>query len=191
MEPILVRITVVVILAVPFVLLARNYSKLPDELPILRTWDGRPVLWGEKSPLTVFRLPAIGVVTAAAAGVMRRHARAVPDPTEQQSLDRLWLVLIGTACAKALFEGLEVATIARTSRPATGWFGVATVATVAAGLALAATQLPRAWTALKRRDYWRLAPANRWTLVALAMLYVVFAAVPLVLANRHPVSRGG
>jgi hypothetical protein len=182
---IVIRVTAGIILAIPFVLLGKTYGNLPDEVPVLRTWNGRPILWAEKSLVTVFRVPVIGVVSAAAAGLMRRHFAAIPAISDRKSLQRLWLILLITACVKALFEGFDFAPPAGESHQGPSWFGGATMAVVAAGLALAAAQLPRAWPTLKQRDQWRLLRVERWALIGLGLVYISFAIVPLMLAGRH------
>jgi hypothetical protein len=171
-------------LGAPFVVLGVAYGNLPNEFPVLRAWDQRPILWAEKSPLTVFRVPAIGVLTAMAAELMRRHAETTPGLADRKPLARLWGILLITACVKSLFEGLDLATAAGAERAGIGWLGGAALATIAAGLALTATQLPRAWAAMKQPDNWRLTRAERWTFACLALAYIVCAAVPLMLAGR-------
>jgi hypothetical protein len=179
----LVRVVAMAILTVPFVTLGFSYASLPDQFPVLRTWDGRPVLLAEKSVITVFRIPVIGVVTAAAAELMRRHVEVGPGLLNCRPLRRLWLFLLATACVKSLFEGFELAKATGASPPQASWLGGTTLA-VAVGLALAATQLPGAWPTFQLRNEWRLTRFEKCALATLALLYVLFAALPLMFA--HP-----
>lgn len=180
-----IRVVAAVAVAVPFIALGIAYGGLPDEIPIQRNWELRPVLWAKKSVLTVFRVPVIGVLTAAAADLMRRHFGTIPDLSDRRPVQQLWLILFVTACVKSLCEGLDLATAGAPGREGLTWFGVATLTTVMAGLTFAAGQLPRALPILKRGDQWKLTRIERWSLVGLGCLYIFFALAPLVLTRVH------
>ena len=46
----------------PFILLAYFYSDLSDRVPLFMKLNGEVAVWGEKSVLSVFRVPLMGVV---------------------------------------------------------------------------------------------------------------------------------
>src|SRR5688500_805225 len=47
----------------PFLVLAYFYSNLPDRVPLFLKLDGEVDVWGQKSVLSVFRVPAMAVIT--------------------------------------------------------------------------------------------------------------------------------
>jgi hypothetical protein len=174
------------LLAVPFVLLTLGYAALPDQFPIMRSWDGSPRLQAAKSPVTVYRVPVIGVVTAAATAWMARRGGAGVSGGDLLAR-RFWLVLFVTACSKSAFEGVELAAgvVPEWWRAMAGW---GMIAVVAVGLLAAAVLAPRAWPVFRQRAYWRLSAADWLVLAALAVAYVGFAIVPIVLAQRSRLS---
>jgi hypothetical protein len=183
---ILIRTIAVTILAIPFLVLTSVYDNLPENFPLLRNWSQQPVLWANKSLLTVFRVPIIGTITAAAAEVMRCHTPADVSPADRKPLARLWLILLVTACMKSLFEGFDLAQTAEATNERLLPFGNAAFATVVVVLALATTQLRRAWPFLTQRSYWQLARTEQVALTSLGVIYIVIAFGPIFWGGRIP-----
>ena len=55
----------------PFFVLAYFYPVLPDRVPLFMRLNGEVAVWAEKSPLSVFRVPLMAVVTQAVCSLMR------------------------------------------------------------------------------------------------------------------------
>jgi len=59
----LVEIYLVAFTVLPFLLLAYSYPFLSDRVPLFMTFTGEVSVWGEKTWLSVFRVPLIALVT--------------------------------------------------------------------------------------------------------------------------------
>lgn len=57
------EICVAALTALPFFVLAYFYPALPDRVPLFMKLNGDVAVWGEKSWLSVFRVPLMAVVT--------------------------------------------------------------------------------------------------------------------------------
>ena len=57
------EIFVISLSILPFFLLAYFYSALPDRVPLFMKLNGDVAVWGEKSVMSVFRVPLMAVVT--------------------------------------------------------------------------------------------------------------------------------
>ena len=91
------------IILVPFVVLACAYTSLPDQIVVARSFLGAEAILAPKTPFTVFRVPLIEVVCAAAIEIMRRAAAR-----EGNDQDRFWTILLYTVAFKSLLQALEV-----------------------------------------------------------------------------------
>ena len=182
---VIIQVTGAVLLLLPFVLLGVAYDSLPVEFPVLRGWDGITRLWAAKSVLTVFRIPVIGVVMAAAAVLMVRHDQTAPSNPERTSLRRFWLILFVTACVKSLCEGLELAAGVVPDQCRV-WAGCGTIAAVVIGLFAAVLQARNAWPLFWQRERWQFSVAERVAFAGLLVLYVGFGIAPIALSGWRP-----
>lgn len=65
------EIFIVVFSILPFFVLAYFYSQLPERVPLFMKLNGEVAVWGEKTLLTVFRVPFMAVVTQAVCLLMK------------------------------------------------------------------------------------------------------------------------
>jgi uncharacterized membrane protein len=68
------EIFVVTLTILPFLLLAYFYPVLPDRVPLFMKLNGEVAVWGEKSVLSVFRVPLMAVVTQVVCSLMKYGA---------------------------------------------------------------------------------------------------------------------
>jgi hypothetical protein len=96
------RITPWLILFISFAILALFYNTLPNEILIARSFFGNEVTLAPKSLFTVFRVPLIEAVCAAAIEMMRRKFAAV-----DAKFSLMWEILLYTVALKSLLQSLE------------------------------------------------------------------------------------
>jgi hypothetical protein len=170
-------------LCISFLLVGASYAALPREIPLLRDWTGHGILWATKSPVTAFRIPFMGLISASIAAVMRNRARTVEDPVRRAGYSDMWSVLLWTAAIKSLFEVMEFRTLAAPTLLEHYAGSIGTIASVVVGIALA---LARGWKVLSAfdRTEWRLARRDRIVLASLVVLYAAVAVLPLVDSHR-------
>lgn len=65
------EIFIAVFSILPFFVLAYFYPELPDRVPLFMKLNGEVAVWGEKTWLTVFRVPLMAVVTQAVCWLMK------------------------------------------------------------------------------------------------------------------------
>ncbi len=92
------------ILLIPFIVLAYFYSSLANEILIARSVFGNEAILAPKTVFTVFRVPLIEVVCAAAIEVMRRNFE-----NEKADYFSIWNILLYTVTLKSLFQAFEIA----------------------------------------------------------------------------------
>lgn len=92
-----------IILIASFAILAVFYNSLPPEIILVRGFFGSPDTLASRSIFTVFRVPLIDTICAAAAAILyRKFLRTLPD------LARFWLILLYTAAVKSLLQVMEI-----------------------------------------------------------------------------------
>ena len=91
------------ILLIPFVILAYFFNALPNEILITRSFFGNKAVFAPKTLFTVFRVPLIEIVCAAAIEVMRRNSA-----NENADYYSLWNILLYTVALKSLFQAFEI-----------------------------------------------------------------------------------
>jgi hypothetical protein len=97
------RIIPWLILLIPFAVLALFYASLPNEILITRSFFGNEALIASKSLFTVFRVPLIEIVCAAAIEVMcRKFANVNADYYS------MWSILLYTVALKSLLQAFEI-----------------------------------------------------------------------------------
>ena len=81
----------------PFFLLGYFYSVLPDRVPLFMKLNGEVAVWGEKSVLSVFRVPLMAVITQVVCLLMKygvvQSRVAAPLTIEQTILQEHYLSL--------------------------------------------------------------------------------------------------
>jgi len=128
MYPAIHRFAPWLLLIASFGVLAGFYDSIPTEMIIARAVFSGPDTVAPKSIFTVFRVPLIDAICAAAAALLyRKFLLAAPN------LANFWLILLYTAVFKSLLQALEIV-----SRPdvASALFYL-TLFTVVAGIAAA------------------------------------------------------
>lgn len=75
------EIFVISVSILPFFLLAYFYSALPDRVPLFMKLNGEVAVWGQKSVMSVFRVPLMAVVTQVFCLLMKYGAVHLPAVT--------------------------------------------------------------------------------------------------------------
>ena len=91
--------------------MAYFYNSLPNEVLIVRSFFGNETVLAPKTPFTVFRVPLIEIVCAAAIEVMRRNSAS-----ENADYHLMWIILLYTAALKALFQAFEIVSSSDSAR---------------------------------------------------------------------------
>ncbi len=94
------------IILISFAILAFFYNSLPDKILIARSFFGNESVVAPKSLFTVFRVPLIELVCAAAIEIMRRKFAAV-----NAKFSLMWKILLYTVALKSLFQSLEIVSV--------------------------------------------------------------------------------
>jgi len=93
------EVFVLVFSILPFFVLAYFYSELPDRVPLFMKLNGEVAVWGEKTVLSVFRVPLMAVVTQAVCWLMKygsvqsTASKSLGLSIEQAKLQRQYLSL--------------------------------------------------------------------------------------------------
>ena len=171
------------LLLMPVGLVYMQYSGLPEQLPLLRDWSGNVEVWAQKSIITAFRVPLMGILMAAMVNVMWWQARRDPRRRRGAASAAFWLVLLYAAAVKSVFEGLQFvdgllgpdyAEIAR-------WSWIGTLVAVGGGLLIALIPGWR-WLRVPSPLLRRLPLGAKLGLAALLILYAAFAFWPLMMS---------
>jgi hypothetical protein len=163
------------ILLLPFVILAFAYRSLPSEILIARSFFGNDATMAPKSVFTVFRVPLIELVCAAAIELMRRKF-----VDENRDYYRMWTILLWTVAFKSLFQAFEIYSSATLGRD----FFYATVAVVALGIALALWQGRRFFVNFFG-DKWKFGRAEKAIFFVILIVYLLLAIVPIFVFKQR------
>jgi hypothetical protein len=163
-------ITPWLILLISFVILAVFYNSLPDEILITRSFFGNEATLAPKTLFTVFRVPLIETVCAAAAEMMRRKFSAV-----NAKFSLMWKILLYTVAFKSLFQSLEIVSTGNFAN----LFFYLTVAVVGLGL-IAALFVGRGIFSKSLRAAGRFDLAETAALIFLLISYLGLAIVPVL-----------
>lgn len=161
-----------------FLMLWAGYAALPTEVVVMRNLAGQGTRWAAKSPMMVFRVAIIGLVSVLAATVMLLRADTITDGTRRSAYSDLFSILLIAAAVKSMFGALEFMSHAGSPLAAYArlfWLG--TVASVLLGIGWA---LRRGWPVLAStyQSDWHLARHDRVVLGLLALAYLFVAAWP-------------
>lgn len=158
------------ILLISFAILALFYDSLPDKILIARSFWSSDAVTAPKSLFTVFRVPLIETVCAAAIEIMRRNFTVV-----NKKLSISWNILLYTVALKSLFQSLETVS---TNKSAELFFYL-TVGVVALGLISAIFLgwhfFPESW-----RTRWNFKLSEKLILVSLLIGYLGLAIIPIL-----------
>jgi hypothetical protein len=157
------------ILFASFAVLALFYNSLPDEILIARSFFGNQAVVAPKSFFTVFRVPLIETVCAAAVEIMRRKF-AVADA----KFSLMWEILLSTVALKSLFQSLETVSAGML---ANAFFDL-TIGVVALGI-IAAIFTGRQFFSKSARALWNFSGTEKALLVGLLFGYLGLAIVPI------------
>jgi len=90
------EIFVLTLTALPFLLLAYFYPALPDRVPLFMKLNGEVAVWGQKSLLSVFRVPLLAVITQIVCFLMKYEmvqTRAAAVSIDHSKLQERYLSL--------------------------------------------------------------------------------------------------
>jgi hypothetical protein len=157
------------ILLLPFVILALSYDSLPPEILIARSFFGNDATVAPKSLFTVFRVPLIEIVCAAAIELMHRKFA-----DENRDYYRLWSVLLWTVAFKSLLQAFEIVSDATLGRD----FFYVTAGVVAAGIVCALWKGRRFFVNFSA-DRWKFSRAEKAIFFVVLIVYLSLAIVPI------------
>ena len=172
------RLVLMLLFAIPFLLIAAAYDKLPAQIPVLRLSIGHVAFVAQKSPFVVFRVPLMNLIHGTMAAMMLSYAPAFTNTERRIGYSNIFSTLLYAIGLKSMFEGLELASPAvRVSAALEHWLVLPTFACVVGGLAFAlwrgrTTPLP--WPELRLKNGQKLALAGLFGLY-LVIVVVSFA----------------
>jgi hypothetical protein len=164
------EITPWLILLISFVILAVFYHALPNEILIARSFFGNEATLAPKSFFTVFRVPLIETVCAAAVEMMRRKFAA-----GNAKFSLMWKILLYTVAFKSLFQSLETVS----AKNLANLFFYLTVAVVGFGL-IASLFVGRGVFSKSLRDARKFNLAETAILILLLISYLGLAIIPIL-----------
>ena len=157
------------ILLLPFVILAVFYNSIPNEVLIARSFFGDEATFAPKSLFTVFRVPLIEVVCAAAIGVIRRKFAS-----ENADYYAMWNILLWTVALKSLLQAFEIVSSSKFFND----FFYATLGVVLVGIILALSKGRRFFADFFRGNQ-KFGSAETAILLIALIAYLGLAIVPL------------
>ena len=159
-----------ILILIPFVILAYSYDSLSDPVLIARDFFGDGVIVAPKSLFTVFRVPLIEVVCAAAIEVMRRRARAKTPKTDAEYY-LFWTILLYTVAAKSVLQTIETVSLTDSSN----YFTYVTLGAVVIGVLAAIIAGRKLLSNLKSVT----GKFSLFDLAALAVLLIMYVGLAL------------
>jgi hypothetical protein len=157
------------ILIIPFAVLAYFYNSIPNEVLIARSFFGGETTFAPKSLFTVFRVPLIETVCAAAIEVMRRK---FAETNAEYYL--MWSILLYTVAFKSLFQAFEIIS----SKDFVNLFYYLTFGVVIVGIVLALWKGRKVFLNFFQGS-WALSHLEKAILVILLIAYLSLAIVPI------------
>ena len=103
MKPVWRTILPWLILLFSFAVPALFYNSIPSEVLIVRSFFSDEATFAPKNLFTVFRVPLIELVCAAAFEIMRRKTENV-----DADYHSMWFILLYTVAAKSLLQAFEI-----------------------------------------------------------------------------------
>lgn len=177
-----VRIIPWIILAVPFVVLAFFYDSIENQILVARSFFGDETIYAPKSLFTVFRVPLIEIVCAAAIETIRPQPAATAANPDYFSI---WNVLLYTIALKSLFQVFEFISLSVFHSPARAdFFFYITLATVIGGICLVIGTARKGFSDYRRRRRDSLASGRKKILMGILLgillaAYFILALLPV------------
>ena len=171
----------VLMLGVPFLLLAASYAALPVDMPVLLNPISGGTIRAPKSLFTVFRVPLMNLMHGLMAAVMLSRTGDFEDVRRAASYSGIFVTLLFTIALKSDFEALAICGLAWSFAPVMPWLTGATLTSLVGGLGLAlvhARDVPIPWHEL------RLSNLEKITLAALFATYLAAVGATLILSHR-------
>lgn len=168
------RILPWVILCIPFILLAYFYTSIAEEVLVARNFDGSNNILAPKSLFTVFRVPLIEIVCAAAIEVMLlRFSKSESDYYS------IWIILLYTVALKSLLQEFEFISTSVYSAPDyANIFFYATIVIIVCGIILTIIKGRNVFTDFRSGDF-KLNRLEKIVLTSLFIIYLGLAFVPM------------
>ncbi len=168
------RIIPWIILCIPFVVLAYFYNSIANEVLIARSFDGSNTVLAPKSLFTVFRVPLIEVVCAAAIEIMLlRFSKSKSDYYS------MWIILLYTIAFKSVFQEFEFISSSVYSVPDyASIFFYATIVIIVCGIILAIIKGRNVFTNFSSSD-WKINHFEKIILTSLLVIYIGLAFAPM------------
>lgn len=170
------RIIPWIILCIPFILLTYFYDSIASEVLIARNFDGSNAVLAHKSLFTVFRVPLIEVVCAAAIEViLLRFSKYESDYYQ------VCITLLYSVAFKSLFQEFEFISSSVYSAPdyASIFFYI-TIVVVSCGIILTIIKGRNIFTNFRSNDF-KLNRIEKIVLVSLFVIYIGLAFVPMII----------
>ena len=161
-----------IILIISFLLPAYFYASLPDQVLIARGLFGGEGVFADKSLFTVFRVPMIELVCAAAVLVL---GRAVVSPGRAAAFRSVCTILLFTVALKSLFQSFE--TVSRAEWASA--FLYLTLCVVAVGI-VAAIFAARSLARPFKEGRFQLRRPEKAGLAVLLVFYLGLAIAPII-----------
>ena len=161
------------VLLFPFVILAWFYDSLPNEILIAKSFFSDDATFAPKTLFTVFRVPLIEIVCAAAIEVMRRKFAGV-----NANYRAMWNILLWTVALKSLLQAFEIVSPAKFA----GEFFYTTLGVVVVGIILALLKGWRFFGDLFRSKQ-KFSGVESAILLAALIAYLALAIVPTFVYN--------
>ncbi len=169
MHPAIHRFAPWILLVASFVVLSVFYDSIPSEVIIARAFFEGPNTLAPKSIFTVFRVPMIDVISAAAAALLYRKFLLAAS-----NLAHFWLVLLYMAVVKSLLQAFEIISTPENARV----FFYLTLFVVVAGISMA-FYISRKNLSEVLKGLAKLSVAESIFLIILFFAYLGIAIVPL------------
>jgi hypothetical protein len=165
-------------LIIPFIVLAFFYNSIAGKVEVMRSLDGSNPVFAPKSLFTVFRVPLIEMICAAAIETNRPKFSNSESNFHFGSFS-IWNILLYTVAFKSLFQVFEFLSSSVFSSPAyAGFFFYATLAAVLTGICAVIINGRRIFLDFRRVE-WKLSRSKKWVLVILLIAYFALAFLPM------------
>jgi hypothetical protein len=176
------RFVLVSLFTIPFLLIAAAYDKLPSEVPVLRVVIGHAVLFAQKSPFIIFRVPVMNLIHGTMAAMMLSYAPVFVNAERRIGYTDIFSTLLYTIGLKSTFEGLEfIAQGLGVCAALRYWLAFFILLCVVGGLVVAlwrSRKVPLPWPEL------RLQSGQIFALAGLFTLYLIIVAISLLSSHR-------
>jgi hypothetical protein len=161
-----------IILAAPFIALAFLYNSIGNEVLVARSVFGNETIFAPKSFFTVFRVPLIEIVCAAA-------IETIQPKSSKSDYFSVWNILLYAIAFKSLFQFLEFISLSVFhSESHAVFFFYATLAVVIIGISLVVLKGREFFSGESRKD-WKLSASGILFLGILLIAYFILAFVPM------------